>query len=161
MRPLFGSAITDIASIFFQLVRVLKFDKITFSNCHILSICFLVLIPDLFGYLGKLKAFQKDSIKYMPIIGWNFWFTQNIFLKRQAQRDITRIQEGVKSLKESNLPFWLVLYAEGTRYTKEKHAAGEDFATQRGLPLLKHHIQPRPTGFTEVVKTVKSSEVSD
>ena len=111
--------------------------------------------------MGKLKAFQKDSIKYMPIIGWNFWFTQNIFLKRQAQRDITRIQDGVKSLKESNLPFWLVLYAEGTRYTKEKHAAGEDFAVQRGLPLLKHHIQPRPTGFTEVVKTVKSSKVNN
>ena len=33
------------------------------------------MIPDQFGALGILKAMQKNSIKYMPIIGWNFWFT--------------------------------------------------------------------------------------
>lgn len=42
----------------------------------------------------------------------------------------------------------LLLYAEGTRFTPEKHEASQKFAHEKGLPVLKHHLTPRTKGFT-------------
>jgi lysophosphatidic acid acyltransferase/lysophosphatidylinositol acyltransferase len=35
---------------------------------------------------------------------------------------------------------WLLLFAEGTRLNPEKLEASREFARQRNLPLLKHHL---------------------
>ena len=37
-------------------------------------------------------------------------------------------------------PMWLLLFAEGTRVNAEKLEASRQFAQQRNLPLLKHHL---------------------
>lgn len=42
----------------------------------------------------------------------------------------------------------MLLYAEGTRFTKEKHEASVTFARTKGLPELKEHLLPRTKGFT-------------
>lgn len=42
----------------------------------------------------------------------------------------------------------LLLFAEGTRFTKEKHEASLKFAVEKNLPLLNHHLTPRVKGFT-------------
>lgn len=42
----------------------------------------------------------------------------------------------------------MLLYAEGTRFTKEKHEASIDFARKKGLPELKEHLLPRTKGFS-------------
>jgi len=117
-----------------------------------------VMIPDQFGALGILKAMQKNSIKFMPIIGWNFWFTENIFLARNAQRDIKKIQDGIDELVNSKKPFWMTLYAEGSRYTKAKHEASEEIAKSKNYKSLKHHLQPRPTGFVTVVEQLRQNK---
>lgn len=44
--------------------------------------------------------------------------------------------------------FQLLLYAEGTRFTPEKHVASQKFAKEKGLPVLNHHLTPRTKGFT-------------
>ena len=148
-----------------------------------------VMIPDQFGALGILKAMQKNSIKFMPIIGWNFWFTENIFLARNAQRDIKKIQDGIDELVNSKKPFWMTLYvmdrniiynfdsrffscqnhltksvidpykAEGSRFTKAKHEASEEIAKSKNYKSLKHHLQPRPTGFVTVVEQLRQNKV--
>lgn len=41
-----------------------------------------------------------------------------------------------------------MLYAEGTRFTPQKAEASQQFAKERGLPVLKHHLTPRTRGFT-------------
>lgn len=127
---------------------------------HRYSLDFLttVMIPDQFGALGILKAMQKNSIKFMPIIGWNFWFTENIFLARNAQRDIKKIQDGIDELVNSKKPFWMTLYAEGSRFTKAKHEASEEIAKSKNYKSLKHHLQPRPTGFVTVVEQLRQNK---
>ena len=60
-----------------------------------------VMVPDQFGALGMLKAMQKNSIKFYPVIGWNFWFCENIFLARDAKRDIAAIETGIECLAKS------------------------------------------------------------
>lgn len=126
---------------------------------HRYSLDFLttVMIPDQFGALGILKAMQKNSIKFMPIIGWNFWFTENIFLARNAPRDIKRIDDGILELVKSKKPFWMTLYAEGSRFTNAKHEASEEIAKEKNYKSLKHHLQPRPTGFSTVVQQLRKN----
>lgn len=126
---------------------------------HRYSLDFLttVMIPDQFGALGLLKAMQKNSIKFMPIIGWNFWFTENIFLQRKAATDIKKIENGIDELVSSKTPFWMTLYAEGSRFTKEKHLASEEIAREKNFKSLEHHLQPRPTGFMTIIKKLRQN----
>lgn len=42
----------------------------------------------------------------------------------------------------------MLLYAEGTRFTKEKQEASVKFAQSKGLPELKEHLLPRTKGFS-------------
>ncbi|KNC70418.1 hypothetical protein SARC_17053, partial [Sphaeroforma arctica JP610] len=42
------------------------------------------------------------------------------------------------------LPFWIVLFPEGTRYTEKKHAESQKFCEEKGLPLFNHLLHPRP-----------------
>jgi len=129
---------------------------------HRYSIDFLstVLFPDQFGRLGQFKAFHKNETKLLPIVGWGFWFTENIFLRRDAKRDVKAIESGVKRLVDSELPFWLMLYAEGSRFTKDKHERSEEIAADKNWPSLEYHLQPRATGFTKVWEQVKNKNVA-
>jgi len=127
---------------------------------HRYSLDFLttVMIPDQFGALGMFKAMQKKSIKYYPVIGWDFWFCENIFLARNAAKDIATIENDIERLANSQVPFWMTLYAEGTRFTKAKHEAAEEIAKDKGYKPLKHHLQPRPTGFVTIIKKLRENK---
>ena len=57
-------------------------------------------------------------------------------------------------------PSQLCLFAEGTRFTKEKHDVSVAFAKEKGLPILKHHLHPRPKGFTFLVNNLKETSTS-
>ena len=51
------------------------------------------------------------------------------------------------------------LKAEGSRYTKAKHEASEEIAKSKNYKSLKHHLQPRPTGFVTVVEQLRENKV--
>merc|ERR1712168_856834 len=127
---------------------------------HRYSLDFLttVMVPDQFGALGILKAMQKNSIKFYPVIGWNFWFCENIFLARDAKRDIATIENDIERLANSKMPFWMTLYAEGTRFTTAKHERAEEVAREKNYKPLEHHLQPRPTGFVTIVKKLRENK---
>ena len=57
------------------------------------------------------------------------------------------------------VPFWMTLYAEGTRFTKAKHEAAEEIAKDKGYKPLNHHLQPRPTGFVTIIKKLRENKV--
>lgn len=105
-------------------------------------------ITDRMGILGNCKAFAKDSLKYVPVIGWCWWFSEFLFLQRNWTKDKYTIETKLKELFEYENPVSVLLYAEGTRFTKEKQEAGVKFARSKGLPELKEHLLPRTKGFT-------------
>ena len=51
----------------------------------------------------------------------------------------------------------LCLFAEGTRFTPEKHEVSKEFARSRGLPVLKHHLIPRTKGFNFIMKHMEGT----
>ena len=49
----------------------------------------------------------------------------------------------------------ITIFAEGTRYTKEKYIKSVEYSKKNGLPHLKHHMQPRTKGFTLAYSCLK------
>jgi 1-acyl-sn-glycerol-3-phosphate acyltransferase len=98
------------------------------------------------GRLGCCKFFVKDLIKWIPGIGWGLVISDSIFLKRDWTRDERTIRGTFAHLREHNLPFWLVLFVEGTRITPKKHKEGQEFSRKQGLPVLNHLLVPRTKG---------------
>ena len=106
------------------------------------------MIADRVGVVGNCRAFIKDSLKYLPIIGWAGNFNDDIYIKRDFHKDQERMGKKLKELTEFPHPVWLHLFPEGTRYTEEKYKASKEFAKSKGLPDLEHHLVPRTRGFT-------------
>ncbi|CAB0045171.1 unnamed protein product [Trichogramma brassicae] len=98
--------------------------------------------------LGNCKAYAKKSIQYIPTLGWAWKFAESIFLQRSWDKDKEVIGSQIRELADYPDSIWLLLYAEGTRFTPEKAEASKKFAKEKGLPVLKHHLTPRTRGFT-------------
>ncbi|XP_045469953.1 1-acyl-sn-glycerol-3-phosphate acyltransferase gamma-like [Harmonia axyridis] len=97
--------------------------------------------------LGNAKAYCKKAIQYMPVLGWNWKFSEFVFLERNFEKDKKNIHHQVGELSDHPDPMWLVLYPEGTRFNEEKHKASVEFARKHNQPELKYHLLPRTKGF--------------
>jgi len=109
------------------------------------------------GMLGGVKAIMKDVAKYLPGIGWTFLFMEYPFLKRDWNEDKDKLTASCKNLSDYPVNMLLCLFAEGTRFTPDKHKRSMEFARSRGLPELKHHLIPRTKGFCLIMQHLKKS----
>ena len=116
-------------------------------------------MADRYQVLGNAKVFLKRSLRYAPIIGWLWNFSDVIYLYRDWQKDKKVISDSVKTLGEYEDPITLLLFAEGTRYSPEKYETSRQFAKEKGLPELKHHLIPRVKGFAETVRSVDTNRI--
>lgn len=91
----------------------------------------------------------------MPVIGWTFFFCEMIFLARNWEKDSLTLGESLDRLTEYTDTIILLLFAEGTRFTKEKYEASVKFSKEKGLHILKHHLQPRTKGFVYTIQRLQ------
>lgn len=91
----------------------------------------------------------------MPVIGWSFYFAELIFLARDWDRDQYILAKSLDNLMVYEQFINLLLFAEGTRFTKAKYEAGVRFAEERNLHVLKHHLIPRTRGFRYTVRHMR------
>ncbi|XP_037933044.1 1-acyl-sn-glycerol-3-phosphate acyltransferase delta-like [Teleopsis dalmanni] len=108
------------------------------------------------GVLGNCKAYAKKVISYVPVIGWAWKFAEFVFLERSFDKDKEIISRQIKEVYDYPDPTWLLLSAEGTRFTPKKHEASVKFAINRGMPVLKHHLIPRTKGFTASLESLRN-----
>lgn len=119
-------------------------------------------IPALFplalkqGKLGHLKWFVKDSLKYVPGVGWGMKFLDCLFVKREWHQDQGKIESVFSKFHQEDIPIWLVSFPEGTRLTKEKVARSQEYAKKNNLPALNNVLLPRTKGFTASVLGLRS-----
>ena len=118
------------------------------------------MVGDRMGILGNCKAFAKESLKYVPILGWAGIWADNVYLKRNLEKDRSRMKNNLSELVGYPSPIWLFLFPEGTRFTAEKHKASQEFAESRDLPKLEHHLTPRTKGFTFTLSNLDRSKMS-
>lgn len=118
------------------------------------------MVGDRASILGNCRVYVKKAIQWVPVIGWAWNFSDTLFLARDWSRDQTIIDKVLVDLQDYPSPVWILLFPEGTRYTKDKYEASKTFAESRGLPVLKHHLVPRTKGFTYTLSRLDKEKIS-
>ncbi|XP_059646330.1 1-acyl-sn-glycerol-3-phosphate acyltransferase 2-like [Cornus florida] len=108
------------------------------------------------GCLGSALAVMKKSSKFLPVIGWSMWFSEYLFLERSWAKDENTLKSGLQRLRDFPQPFWLALFVEGTRFTRAKLLAAQEYATSTGLPVPRNVLIPRTKGFVTAVSHMRS-----
>lgn len=109
------------------------------------------VLADQLGGVGCYKSMSKDELKYLPIIGWAMWMSDIIFVKRDWKRDRAIMGKKLDALLDYDQTL-LGIFAEGTRFTPEKHRLSVQFAESRNMQPFKYHLVPRPRGFNYAVR---------
>lgn len=104
-------------------------------------------IAEKYGCLGGAKAYMKGNTKFLPIIGWAWWFLEFVFLSRNWESDQSKLNAACASLKGFPVPFWMVIFAEGTRFTEDKLKVSQEFARKSNIHVPEHTLVPKTKGF--------------
>jgi 1-acyl-sn-glycerol-3-phosphate acyltransferase len=50
----------------------------------------------------------------------------------------------------------VVIFPEGTRYTPKKHLESQEFAREKGYPVLDYLLTPKPKGFAFALNQMRN-----
>ncbi|MCU0662679.1 MAG: 1-acyl-sn-glycerol-3-phosphate acyltransferase [Myxococcota bacterium] len=117
----------------------------------------LLAFARLYGRVGDLKWFVKEIIRRVPGIGWGMVFLDCVFVRRNWTRDRKVVERVFSRLNKHRTPFWLILFAEGTRMSRSKLERSRAFEEQNGKPLMDHVLSPRIAGFVASVQGLAGS----
>ena len=117
------------------------------------------MIADRHGVLGNARVCVKKMLRYVPVVGWAWNVSDVIYLARNWDQDKEILASGIQTLCDYPDPMWFLIFAEGTRFNRQKHEASVKFARERGLPVLKHHLVPRTKGFFHALRNTNPDRV--
>ncbi|KAI5184282.1 lysophosphatidic acid acyltransferase / lysophosphatidylinositol acyltransferase [Nematocida homosporus] len=92
------------------------------------------------------KYISKESMKWVPIVGWAMYMSGFLFIKRSWEKDAQNIKDWC-AVRQRQPRQALAIYPEGTRFTPAKHKLSLTYAKQHGLPHLSNLLLPRTKGF--------------
>lgn len=118
------------------------------------------LVTDKYGHLASCKAMIKSDLKYVPIVGWSWALSDQLFLDRNWEKDKHKFGHSMDILLEYE-PMIATFFCEGTRFTKDRVEASQKFANERGLKAPKHHLIPRTKGFVAVMRHIRQRQRDD
>ena len=88
-----------------------------------------------------------------------YWMGHAIFRwslsEKKLGKDRKKIEGTFKKFFDHNIPIWLVLFPEGTRFRPEKLKLMARIARSKKLPPLNHVLLPRAKGFVASVQGLK------
>jgi len=92
----------------------------------------------------------KDSLRWLPVIGWAMQLYGFIFLARSWVSDrvklATHLSHLGKQAEEEDNPFCFLLYPEGTLVSQNTRPISKKFADKMGVSDLLNLLLPRSTG---------------
>lgn len=103
------------------------------------------------GRVGDLKWFVKDPVKHVPGLGWGMRFLDNFFVKRDWSKDRPSIEATFGRLKKYQVPYWILIFAEGTRITEEKLERSRRIMRRKGTRVTDRVMLPHSRGFAATV----------
>lgn len=115
------------------------------------------LVTEKYGQLASCKAMLKSDLKYLPVVGWSWTLSDQLFLDRNWEKDKHKLNSSIDTLLRYE-PMVATFFCEGTRFTKDTIKASQQFAQERGLIAPKYHLIPRTKGFVAVVKHLKQRQ---
>lgn len=115
----------------------------------------LFLLARKAGRLGDLKWFVKNSLKYVPGIGWGMVFLDCLFVKRDWTADRGRIDRVFDRVISGRVPLWLISFSEGTRLSAANLARARRYALEHAMAAPRHVLLPHAKGFVASVTGLK------
>jgi lysocardiolipin and lysophospholipid acyltransferase len=118
------------------------------------------------GTHGHFYIILKESLKYIPIIGWGMMFYSFIFMSRKMATDQPRLAYRLKKLCQTKTdpagksyldPMWLLLFPEGTNLSGNGRVKSANWAKKNGLKDAEHVMLPRSTGSFFCLNELKST----
>ena len=106
-------------------------------------------------YTNKLHGYVyivlKDSIKYIPIVGFGLRMAGFVFMSRKMKTDQPRLTHRLAQLTRKDStghrdPMWLLMFPEGTNLSRNGRAASVKWAQRQDITDLKYQLIPRSTG---------------
>lgn len=114
---------------------------------------------------GHIYIILKESIGWIPFIGWGMKFYGFIFLSRKWATDKDRFSYRLRKLSSShngplsgtqNLdPMWLLIFPEGTNLSDNGRINSGKWAEKNGWTDLKHTMWPRSTGLRYCIEELR------
>lgn len=107
------------------------------------------------AYINNLPGYVyivlKDSIKYIPIVGFGLRMAGFVFMSRKLKIDQPRLTHRLAQLTRKDTagrraPMWLLMFPEGTNLSKNGRAASVKWAKRQDISDLKYSLIPRSTG---------------
>lgn len=104
---------------------------------------------------GHIFIILKESLKYIPLLGWGMMFYSFIFMSRKMATDQPRMAYRLNKLKQRKVdptgkvyldPMWLLLFPEGTNLSKNGRRKSAAWAAKNDLKDPDHVMLPRSTG---------------
>jgi len=112
------------------------------------------------GYGGKVRWFMKDSLKYLPFYGTMNKINGSIFVRRDGSNNNETLKRDLKRLGDvRKLGFYLVNFAEGTRYNPNKSNVikkSQNIAEDKGYEPLQNVLFPRSKGLLLSLESMKT-----
>ena len=117
---------------------------------------------------GALIIILKESLKYVPFMGWGMMFYGFVFMARKWATDKPRLAYRLQKLKQQHItahpagnapgraisaknvgsydPMWLLIFPEGTNLSANTRKKSVAWSQKSGKPDMKHQLLPRSTG---------------
>ncbi|KAF3654786.1 putative 1-acyl-sn-glycerol-3-phosphate acyltransferase 5, partial [Capsicum annuum] len=108
------------------------------------------------GCLGHIKYLLKKSLMKLPVFGWGFYVLEFIPLERNWAVDEPVIKQMLSTFTNPQDPLWLTVFPEGTDY-RQKCRTSQEFASQKGLPVLRNVLLPKTRGFYACLEILRNS----
>jgi len=102
------------------------------------------------GTQGDVFIVLKNTLKWIPILGWGMQIYNFIFLARSWASDRLYLSAQLSWLgqraEEKDTPLTLIIYPEGTLVSPNTRPISKKFAENVGIPDMVHTLLPRSTG---------------
>ncbi|KAK8977682.1 hypothetical protein V6N11_013465 [Hibiscus sabdariffa] len=108
------------------------------------------------GCLRSALTIVKKTTQYLPVFGLTTWFYEFIFVDRNWAKDESKLRSSFEALKDFPMPFWMIIFVEGTRLTPDKLLEAQAFASSKGYPIPKNVLIPKTKGIVTTVQSLRS-----
>ncbi|KAF4650343.1 1-acyl-sn-glycerol-3-phosphate acyltransferase delta, partial [Perkinsus olseni] len=131
-------------------------DRALVLSNHIAGMDWLMMwaVTERTGGLPACKALLKESLRFLPFLGWSWACADYPFLARQWDKDKKSLAKSFQRLREYTSPYLLTVFAEGTRRTATKLRESQEFAKSKGWKSLQNVLLPKTKGFTATVNAL-------
>ncbi|KAK5083074.1 hypothetical protein LTR05_006956 [Lithohypha guttulata] len=125
---------------------------------------------------GAIYIILKESLKYIPLIGWGMQFNGFVFMSRKWDTDKPRLQHRMRQLSTKHAvkvagtggivktdassgldPMWMIIFPEGTNYSANTKKKSVAWSEKSGIPDMRHQLLPRATGMFFCLNELKET----